>query len=103
LVLEALEQPVAPADLVVLLLFSGPSLRLAAGKAAITIQIKQTVDLAAVLEKARQLLRVLQDKVLLGGPPMTYQGRLEAEAAQASKGVMAAVLVVLEVTAHLVQ
>jgi hypothetical protein len=71
LVLEALEQPVAPADLEDFLLFSGPSLRLAAGKAAITTQIKQTVDLAAVLEKVRQLLRVLQDKVLLGGLPMT--------------------------------
>jgi hypothetical protein len=103
LVLEALEQPVAPADLVVLLLFLGPYLRLVAGKAEITIQIKQTGGLAAVLEKVRQLLRVLQGKVLLGGLPMTEQGHLEAAAAQALRGVMEADLVVLEVTAHLVQ
>jgi hypothetical protein len=108
LVLGELDQLAILEDLGDLLLFSGPSLRLAAGKAAIMCSqmTAQTEDLAAAAEKGRQVLRVLQDKVLPAGLLMIWAEFmvLEAEAAQAQREVMAAVLMlVLEETARLIQ
>jgi hypothetical protein len=54
------------------ILFSVLLLRLAAGKAAITIPTKQMVDLAAVVERVRQFNPELLGKVMLVGLPKTY-------------------------------
>jgi len=91
LVLEELDRLVLLVELMEATLFSVPLLRLAAGKAAITTQIKQTEDLAAVLEKERQLQQEPQGKELPGVLLMIRAELLvlEAAAAQAQRGVMA--------------